>query len=72
MAKIRERLNGMEEVNRRNKWREQEFRMLDFLEAHMRDRLAEIRAKEIPAENEWLRQEIINRYEHDLSTWVAR
>ena len=72
MAKIRERLNGMEEVNRRNRWREQEFRTLDFLESHMRERLAEIRAKEIPAENEWLRQKIIERYEHDLATWVAR
>jgi len=71
MGKTRKRLEGMEEVSRRNSERDQAFAQLQFLEPHMRARLAEIRAKKIPAENESVRQEIIERYEHDLATWVG-
>ena len=73
MAKkrIRDRLEGMEIINRRNRDRVDEYSMLGFLEPHMRQRLYEIRAKEIPAANEAARQEIIERYEHDLATWVG-
>ena len=39
-----------------------------WLENHMRQRLAEIR--QYPARNEAAKQQIIERYEDDLATWV--
>ena len=42
-----------------------------WMEQHMRKRLEEIRAMRVPAEIEPVRQEIIERYEHDLATWVG-
>lgn len=63
-------LDLMNEVKRRNLDKETEYAHKIALEAHMRDRLAEIRAMEVPAEIEPVRQEIIERHEHDLATWV--
>ena len=42
-----------------------------WMEQHMRERLEQIRAMRVPAEIEPARQEIIERYEHDLATWVG-
>lgn len=69
-AKIKERLYGMEEINRRNNDRAIEYSVNAFMEPHMRERLSEIRNRKIHPQNEWIRQQIIERYEHDLATYV--
>lgn len=46
--------------------RSEEFSM--WLERHMRERLAEIRRRE--SRNHSVKQQIIDRYEDDLATWV--
>lgn len=66
----KKKLDIMNEVERRNKDREDEFAYKMGMEAHMFKRLSEIRAKEVPPELEPVRQEIIERYEHDLATWA--
>lgn len=69
--KTRKRLELMGEINARNNDRDTEYTVLKFLEPHMRRRLADIRGKDVPAANEAAKQEIIERYEHDLATWVG-
>lgn len=66
----KKKLGIMNEIKRRNKDREDEFAYKMGVEAHMIKRLSEIRAKEVPPELEPVRQEIIERYEHDLATWA--
>ena len=66
----KKKLAIMNEVERRNKDREAEYAYKIGMEAHMRERLSEIRAKAVLPEIEPVRQEIIERYEHDLATWV--
>lgn len=63
-------LDLMNEVKRRNWEKETEYAHKITLESHMRERLAQIRAMVVPPEIEPTRQEIIERYEHDLATWV--
>lgn len=68
---IRNKLDEMSAMNQRNDDRVTEKTILTWIEGHMRERLAEIRAREVPAANEHIRQAIIERYEHDLATWVC-
>ena len=68
--KVKRNLEMMREVTRRNNDREREHVERSWLEAHMRERLAEIRTMIVPPAIEPVRQEIIERYEHDLATWV--
>lgn len=66
--KTRERLDSIARAERRNGERINEFTFKEFIEQHMRERLAAIRR--YPAWNEAAKQQIIDRYEHDLATWV--
>ena len=66
----RERCDTIRDCNQRNDDRIAENTALEWLEAHMRQRLAEIRARELPAGAEPYRQMIVDRYEQDLATWV--
>ena len=43
--------------------------MAEWLERHMRERLAEIRQR--PTRNEAAKQQIIERYEDDLAGWAG-
>ena len=72
MRTIREKLNEIADMERRNNDRINARTIHEWLEPHMRKRLAQIRAMEVPAEVEPLRQEIIERYENDLATWVGK
>jgi hypothetical protein len=44
--------------------------MNEFNAQHMMERLAYIRS--YPARNENAKQQIIERYEHDLATWAGK
>ena len=68
-SKTRERLDSIARAERRNEKRIAEHGFREFLEPHMRERLAAIR--KYPAHNESAKQQIIERYEHDLATWVG-
>ena len=52
---IRNKLDEMSAMNQRNDDRVTEKTILTWIEGHMRERLAEIRAKEVPAANEHIR-----------------
>lgn len=71
MAKknVKRNLEMMREITRRNNDRDREYVERAWMEQHLRERLTEIRAKDIPAAVEPIRQEIAERYEHDLATW---
>ena len=64
----RERLEVMARSERMNSDRIDAHATSNFVERHMRERLAAIRR--YPARNEAAKQQIIYRYEHDLATWV--
>lgn len=64
----RERLDEIARAERQNNARIENESAAAFVERHMRERLAEIRR--YPARNEVAKQEIIERYENDLATWV--
>jgi hypothetical protein len=68
--KTRERLDSMARAERRNGDRITEFAMNEFNAQHMMERLAYIRS--YPARNENAKQQIIERYEHDLATWAGK
>ena len=63
-----ERLDSMARAERRNGERITAFSAAEFMERHMRERLAEIRQR--PARNEAAKQQIIERYEEDLASWA--
>lgn len=66
--KTRERLDSMARAERRNAARIAEYSTEEFIERHMRERLAEIRQR--PTRNEAAKQQIIERYESDLASWA--
>ena len=68
--KVKRNLDMMRETTQRNNDRDREHVERTWMEQHMRERLAEIRAKDVPAAVEPVRQEFVERYEHDLATWV--